>query len=233
MLRIPFSRYTNWKSIRPIGYIHVSYIIFLPYTSVSLYYDCSYCRPYSYMEAENYKNFNWKAIFDLHVHSPTVARCAWVWIYTCSWRHIRFAAKFFKRVCAFVWFHLSRPLAKKSIKYDQWLTEQKCATEYDTPFLANFNPLPWHTLSHIPGPQKYVTHLWPPPPRILVCLVQTTRTKASCTNSLSIVRGSFRLEVLSGGLLSGWFLSVPPSVRIHLLQRKVKYHFKFHVSYVW
>src|SRR6218665_1335101 len=49
--------------------------------------------------------------------------------------------------------------------------------------------------------------------------------------------GVFVQGVLSGGLLSGrfcpgWFLSVPPSVRIHLLQQKVKHHFKFHVSYV-
>src|SRR6218665_2714 len=41
----------------------------------------------------------------------------------------------------------------------------------------------------------------------------------------------------SEGLLSErfcpwWFLSIPPSVRIHLLQQKGKHHFKFHVSYV-
>src|SRR6218665_2726723 len=34
---------------------------------------------------------------------------------------------------------------------------------------------------------------------------------------------------LSGGFCPGWFLSVPPSVTIHLLQQKVKHHFKFHV----
>src|SRR6218665_1947943 len=38
---------------------------------------------------------------------------------------------------------------------------------------------------------------------------------------------------LSGGLLSGrfcpgWFLSIPPSVTRHLLQEKVKLHYKFH-----
>src|SRR6218665_3912758 len=37
---------------------------------------------------------------------------------------------------------------------------------------------------------------------------------------------------LSGGFCPGWFLSIPPSVTIHLLQQKVKHHFKFHVSYV-
>ena len=34
---------------------------------------------------------------------------------------------------------------------------------------------------------------------------------------------------LSGGFCPGWFLSVTPSVTIHLLQQKVKHHFKrFH-----
>ena len=37
---------------------------------------------------------------------------------------------------------------------------------------------------------------------------------------------------LSGWFCPGWFLSVPPCVAIHLLQQKVKHHFKFHVSYV-
>src|SRR6218665_1504897 len=108
--------------------------------------------------------------------------------------------------------------------------------KYDTLFLANFNPSPFcHTLSHIPGPPK---------------VLHTSRTpdfsrsstkypdKAPCTNSLSIVRGGFIRGALLGGLIlsgrfcPGWFLSVPPSVRIHLLQHKVKHHFKFHVSYV-
>src|SRR6218665_18025 len=102
-------------------------------------------------------------------------------------------------------------------------------------FFANFNPLP---LSHIPAPP--VTHPGTPPKvrhtsRIrLVGLVQKNPEKAPCTNSLSIV---FVRGFLSGGLLSGrfclgWFLSIPPSVRIHLLHQKVKHHFKFHVSYV-
>src|SRR6218665_2136007 len=42
-------------------------------------------------------------------------------------------------------------------------------------------------------------------PRFLVGLVQKTRTKAPCTNSLSIVRGGFCSGVLLGGLLSGRF----------------------------
>src|SRR6218665_1419319 len=97
---------------------------------------------------------------------------------------------------------------------------------------GQFYPLP---LSHIRGPPK-VRHT-SRTPRFLVGLVQNTRTKAPCTNSLLFVRGGFYLGVLSGGLLSGrfcpgWFLSVPPSVPIHLLQQKVKHHFKCHVSYV-
>ena len=101
--------------------------------------------------------------------------------------------------------------------------------KYVTVFLANFDPPPLcHTLSHIRGPpRKYVTHLGPPT-RFLVGLVQKSRTKVPCTNSTSIVRGGF----CPGVFCPGWFLSVPPSVTIHLLQQKVKHHLKFHVSYV-
>jgi len=52
-----------------------------------------------------------------------------------------------------------------------------------------------------------------------------------------MVRGVF-VQVFCSGfsvwkVLSGWFLSVPYSVRIPLLQQKVQHHFQFHVSYVW
>src|SRR6218665_2303112 len=57
-------------------------------------------------------------------------------------------------------------------------------------------PSPCHTSSHIPGPPKYVTHLGPP--RFLEGLVQKPRTKAPCTNSASIVRGSFCPGVCQG-----------------------------------
>src|SRR6218665_935897 len=109
--------------------------------------------------------------------------------------------------------------------------------KYVTLFLANFDPLLLsHFVTHPESPQKYVTHLRPPPPIFSRPSTKKTRTKAPCTNSLSIVQGFVR-GVLSGGLLSGrfcpgWFLSVPPCVRIHMLQQKVKHHFKFHVSYV-
>src|SRR6218665_3501858 len=57
-------------------------------------------------------------------------------------------------------------------------------------FLANFYPPPLcHTFSHILGPPK-VRHT-SRTPRFLVGLVQKTRTKAPCTNSLSFVRGGF------------------------------------------
>src|SRR6218665_490658 len=93
-------------------------------------------------------------------------------------------------------------------------------------FWPILTPLPLsHCVTHPGAPQKYVTHLGRP--RFLVGLVQKSRTKAPCTNSLLIVRGVF-----VQGALSGVVLSIPPSVRIHLLQQKGKHHFKLHVSYV-
>src|SRR6218665_2107189 len=90
--------------------------------------------------------------------------------------------------------------------------------KYVTLFLANFvTPSPCHTLSHIPGPPQSTSHISDPP--FIVGLVQKIRTKANCTNSLSIVREGFCpgfvRGLLSGGLLSGrfcpgWLLSVPP-----------------------
>src|SRR6218665_4138240 len=94
-----------------------------------------------------------------------------------------------------------------------------------------------HTLLHIPGPpRKYVTH--PGTPRFLVGLVQKTRTKAPCTNYVSIVRGGFCQGVLSGGRLSGrfcprWFLSGPSFVRMHLFcynrNLNITLNFMFHM----
>src|SRR6218665_2653747 len=46
-------------------------------------------------------------------------------------------------------------------------------------------------------PQKYVTHLGLP--RCLLGLVQKTRTRVLCTNSLSIVRGGFCLGAFVRG----------------------------------
>src|SRR6218665_2442548 len=72
-----------------------------------------------------------------------------------------------------------------------------------------------HTLSHIPGPpRKYVTHLGSLPPRFLVGLVQKTRTKAPCTNSLSIVRTEFCLGDFVRGSF-GYYYSMSPPVLQH------------------
>src|SRR6218665_3515068 len=61
--------------------------------------------------------------------------------------------------------------------------------QYVTLFLANFDPSPV-TLCHTSqDPPKYVTHLGPP--RFLVGLVQKSRTKVPCINSISIVRRGF------------------------------------------
>src|SRR6218665_3539302 len=84
------------------------------------------------------------------------------------------------------------------------------------------------TLCHTSRDPPKVRHTSRTPPRFLVGLVQKPCTKAPCTNSISIVRRGF-----CPGVCPGWFLSVPPSVTIHLLQQKVKHHFKFHVSYIF
>src|SRR6218665_2420271 len=92
-------------------------------------------------------------------------------------------------------------------------------------FLANFDPLPLsHCVPH-PGTPQSTSHISDPP--IFSRPSTKSPDKSSCTNSLLIVRGVF-----VQGLCPGWFLSIPPSVRIHLLQQKGKHHFKLHVSYV-
>src|SRR6218665_1162679 len=100
------------------------------------------------------------------------------------------------------------------VRLDQWLVVENSSgcfrsspkgpsIKYVMLFLANFNlPSPCHTLSHIPGPPK-VRHT-SRTPRFLVGLpglVQETRTKAPCTNSLSIVREGFS----PGGFIQGFF----------------------------
>src|SRR6218665_3304828 len=62
--------------------------------------------------------------------------------------------------------------------------------KYVTPFLANFHPLPRVTLCHTSRDPPTVRHT-SQTPRFLVSLVQNTRTKDPCTNSLLIVRGDF------------------------------------------
>src|SRR6218665_2950028 len=90
--------------------------------------------------------------------------------------------------------------------------------------LANFDPpSPCHTLSHIPRPPKVRHTSRTTPPPIFSRPSTKTLTKAPCTNSLSIVRGVFVF------CLEGFVRS--PSLRMHVLQQKVKHHLKFHVSY--
>src|SRR6218665_1881803 len=73
--------------------------------------------------------------------------------------------------------------------------------KYVTLFLANFDwPLPPVTLCHASrDPSESTSHISDPP--ILVGLVQKSRTKAPCTNSISMVRRGF-----SGGFCQGSFV---------------------------
>src|SRR6218665_295705 len=65
--------------------------------------------------------------------------------------------------------------------------------KYVTLFLANFDLPPPVTLCHTSRdpPPESASHISDPPTRILVGLVQKSRTKVPCTNSSSIVRGGF------------------------------------------
>src|SRR6218665_2059887 len=133
--------------------------------------------------------------------------------------------------------HLGPPIfSRPSTKSPDKSPLYKFSLNYSWGFLSgNFDPLPLsHFVTH-PGTPESTSHILDPP--FLVGLVQKTRTKAPCKNFLNyswgflpggiFVRGSFVWKVLSGVVLF-----VPPSVRIHLLQQKVKHHFRFHVSYV-
>src|SRR6218665_3820476 len=101
-------------------------------------------------------------------------------------------------------------------------------------FLANFDPPPV-TLCHTSrDPLKVRDTSWTP--QFLVGRVKKTQTKAPCTNSVSIVHRGFCPGFCEGvfcleGFVRGGFCLFP-SVRIHLLQQKVKHHFELHVSYV-
>src|SRR6218665_1740228 len=100
--------------------------------------------------------------------------------------------------------------------------------KYVTLFLVNFDPpSPCHTLSHIPGPPASTSHLPDPPPPFSRPSTKIPDKSPQYKFYLNCSR-----RFLSGGFCPGWFLSVPPSVAIHMLQQKVKHHFKFRVSYV-
>src|SRR6218665_1732483 len=78
--------------------------------------------------------------------------------------------------------------------------------KYVTLFLANFDPPPPVTLCHTSwDPPESTSHISDPLPRFLVGLVQKSRTKVPCTNSISIVRGGF----CPGGLSGLFFVRSP------------------------
>src|SRR6218665_537186 len=91
-----------------------------------------------------------------------------------------------------------------------------------------FLPLSPVTLCHTSrDPPESTSHISDPP--FLEGLVQKTRTKAPCTNSVSIVRGGFCPGSFVRGsfvwkVLSGVVFVCSRSVRIHLLHQKVKHH---------
>src|SRR6218665_3512316 len=102
-------------------------------------------------------------------------------------------------------------------KYLSFWSCQGPSIKYVTLFLAIFNPPPPVTLCH--------TSRDPP-------IFSRPSTKILDKSPLYKFYLNCSRRFLSEGFCSGWFLSNPSSVAIHLLQQKVKHHFKFHVSYV-
>src|SRR6218665_2851147 len=99
--------------------------------------------------------------------------------------------------------------------------------KYVTLFLANFDPLPLsHFVTHPGTPRKYVTRLGPPT-RFLVGLVQKSRTKVPCKNSISIVRGGF----FPGGFVRVGFCPFPLRSQYICYNRKlnITLNFTFHM----
>src|SRR6218665_2729721 len=98
-------------------------------------------------------------------------------------------------------------------------------------FWQIFTPSPCHTLSHIQGPPKSMSHISDPP--FLVGLVQKTRTKTPCTNSLSVVRGGYCQRFCQGvfsleGFVRGGFCPFP------LLSDYICYNRKLNITLnVW
>src|SRR6218665_1289687 len=107
--------------------------------------------------------------------------------------------------------------------------------KYVTLFWTNFDPLPYHTLSHISGPPK-VRHTFRNPKFLVVhayihvgyilCLY-----REDCLSSRGFLSGGFGpgfffvWKVLFGVVLS--VPSLATSIRKHLLQKKAKHHFQF------
>src|SRR6218665_1996408 len=108
--------------------------------------------------------------------------------------------------------YLKTPLQGPSIKYV-------------TLFLANFDPPPLsHFVTH-PGTPENTSHI--SDPRFLVGLVQKSLTKVPCTNSISIVRGSF----CPGGFVRIGFCPFPLLSQYICYNRKLKItlNFMFHM----
>src|SRR6218665_1980202 len=109
-------------------------------------------------------------------------------------------------------------------------------------YVTLFWPILTHSpLSHFvthPGTPKSTSHISDPPifsrpSRPIKNPDKSPLYKFSLNCSWGFLYGGFcQRGLLSGMFCPGWFLSIPPSVRIHLLQQKGKHHFKFHVSYV-
>src|SRR6218665_1133439 len=86
-------------------------------------------------------------------------------------------------------------------------------------FLANFDPRPNVTLCHTSRDLPKVRHT-SRTPQFLVGLVQKSRTKVPCTNSISIVREGFCPGVLSGLVF----------VRSPLLSQYICYNRKLNIT---
>ena len=101
--------------------------------------------------------------------------------------------------------------------------------QYVTLFFANFDPLPLsHFVTH-PGTPQRTSHISDPP----FLIFSRPSTKNSDKNplykfSLNCLRGFFKVSLVWKVLFGVVFVR-SPSVRIHLLQQKVKYHLKFQV----
>ena len=100
-------------------------------------------------------------------------------------------------------------------------------------FLANFDPPPPVTLCHTSRDPAKARHTSRTPP--IFSRSSTKNPDRSPLYKISINCSRVFCPgvcLLFGMFCSGWFLSIPPSIRIHLLQQKGKHYFKFHVSYV-
>src|SRR6218665_860524 len=79
--------------------------------------------------------------------------------------------------------------------------------KYVTLFLANFNPLPCHTLSHISGLPKSrpTSHISEPPIFSWPCIQQTRTIKPPVQNISQLFAGDFVRGVCQGAFCLGGF----------------------------